>query len=135
MKSILMAGVFVAAVLAATPALACRTSSAHTYSLFEDMPSVPAGTFAARVEIVEGQGFNVVARIVEMLSRHPAPKTLVFDYSVISSCDQSPKTGEVGIVVGKILYRAGDKIVIRPLRVPSEDQRRRQPNLAPVSIP
>jgi hypothetical protein len=135
MRSIVAASIFLLTALAAVPAFACRTSRAHIYSLFEDMPSAPAGTFAARVEIVEGRGFRVKARVVEMLTKDKAPKTLVFDYSAISSCDQSPQTGEVGIVVGKILYRMGDEAVIRPMRVPSEYQRSIISDVSPISIP
>lgn len=90
MKSVLTVGVIVLAAFAALPASACRGYMLETSILFDTPPPVPADAFGAFVQITGARDGYLTARIVEMLNQDKAPRQLLIDYAILSSCDRQP---------------------------------------------
>lgn len=120
MKSVMAVDIIVLTVFAVLPASACRGPMMETSILFDAAPPVPASGFGAFVEITGARDGYLTARIVEMLNTDKAPRQLLLEYSIVSSCDRKPDIGAFGYVVGKVTLRTDDALVVLPERARSQ---------------
>lgn len=125
MRVVLTFSAMAALVMLPSPARACPFSEAMTPFLFDALPAVPPGAFAARVQIIarDTHGPEIRARIVAMIVGDYAGSILGLQPSHYTSCDRFPMPGETGIVVGRVISSSPEALVIDPVRAPSAVQR------------
>lgn len=131
-KRDVLLGCLTGAILILLPgaAFACRTASNRTPYLHTSLPALSADMIAAQVEILTDthslRDVRIEARVIAMLHGAYTGKRLRIEPTAITSCDAIPRAGEQGIIVGKVLRKENDVLVIDVIPAPSESQLIRQ---------
>lgn len=120
-------GLCIAAVVALAllpmPAHACRTAAQMRSFLFSSDPGPAEGAVAARVEIVS-EGWSAAhpeirARVIKLLRGSRTAPVLRLVPAHVSTCDLVPRSGETGVVAGRLISASRGELVIAPSRGPA----------------
>lgn len=112
---IVAVSLFVCGTLIPTAAQACRTGWGERSLLHASIPALPAGTVAAEVEVITsvGRGKPFEARILRMIGDEYNGSRL--SLGVVSLCDSLPEPGDRGFIVGRVISRSADKLILAPI--------------------
>jgi hypothetical protein len=119
----------VATVTLSEPASACWGPDFHRHYLHDTLPPLTGDIVAFSVEVTGMERVPLGhlaahARVISRMRGNFAGTRIRLESKGLTDCDIPPRPGEAGIVIGRVLRKAPNLLVIAPIRTRSEYQRR-----------
>lgn len=122
-STIALGSAVIFAAIAPLPAFACRNSSDLRPLLHRSLETVGDAEFVAEVEVLDypwgPRGVVISARILSIMRGASSAHEITMDIRGMSSCDINPRTGERGLIAGRIRETSDRGFVIDAVRGPS----------------